>query len=133
MAAALEQAWLGWVVRKTSYPTEEMNTPPAGSWLAHFVARNGADLLDEIQSLRRGFVSKFMINFACLLSNVRNIWKTVDGKVQAGQTNNVVINLADSNASIEGLQAQFLNYPISGLNQIIIIDKSGNITIINGK
>ena len=29
-----------------------------------FVARNGADLLDEIQSLMRGFGSKFTINFA---------------------------------------------------------------------
>jgi hypothetical protein len=29
-----------------------------------FVARNGADLLDEIQSLMRDFGSKFTINFA---------------------------------------------------------------------
>jgi len=29
-----------------------------------FVARNGADLLDEIQALMRGFGSKFTINFA---------------------------------------------------------------------
>lgn len=29
-----------------------------------FVARNGADLLDEIQSLMRGFGSPFTINFA---------------------------------------------------------------------
>jgi transposase len=29
-----------------------------------FVARNGADLLDEIQTLLRGFGSKFTINFA---------------------------------------------------------------------
>ena len=29
-----------------------------------FVARNGADLLDEIQSLMRGFGSTFTINFA---------------------------------------------------------------------
>jgi hypothetical protein len=32
-----------------------------------FVASNGADLLDEIQSLMRGFGSKFTINFVGLL------------------------------------------------------------------
>jgi transposase len=32
-----------------------------------FVASNGAGLLDEIQSLMRGFGSKFTINFAGLL------------------------------------------------------------------
>jgi len=72
-------------------------------------------------------------NYAPETSNVRNIWSTVDGKVQAGQTNSVVINLADSNASVEALQTQFANYPIDGLKQVIVIDKSGNITIIKGK
>jgi transposase len=33
----------------------------------HFIAKNGADLIDEIQPLMRGFRSKFTINFAWLL------------------------------------------------------------------
>jgi len=36
-----------------------------------FIARNGADSLDEVQSLMRGFGSKFTINFGCLLSRTR--------------------------------------------------------------
>jgi transposase len=33
-------------------------------FLRRFVAKNGADLVDEIQTLMRGFGSKFTINFA---------------------------------------------------------------------
>lgn len=51
---------------------------------------------------------------------------SVEEKVQKGQTNNVVINLADSDATVEALQSQFSKYSIDGLQQVIIIDKSGN-------
>jgi hypothetical protein len=36
----------------------------ADAFWRRFAARNGVDLLDEIQSLMRGFGSKFTINFA---------------------------------------------------------------------
>ncbi len=71
-------------------------------------------------------------HYAPETSNVRNIWSTVDGKVLTGQTNNVVINLADSSATMQELQIQFSKHPIVGLEQVIIIDKFGKITIIKG-
>ena len=46
--------------------------------------------------------------------------------MNSGQTNNVVINLADTKASISDLQKQFNDWPIKGLDKVIAIDQSGN-------
>ena len=67
-------------------------------------------------------------NYAPETGSVRNIWSTVEGKVQAGQTNNVVINLADSSADVGKLNTQFNSYPIQNLNHVIVIDQNGNVT-----
>ncbi|WP_180298019.1 CdiA C-terminal domain-containing protein [Snodgrassella alvi] len=64
-------------------------------------------------------------NYAPSSSNIRNIWREVDKKVQKGQTNSVVINLADSKATVTDLQKQFKDWPIKGLNKVIVIDNSG--------
>ncbi|MCO6509137.1 MAG: VENN motif pre-toxin domain-containing protein [Snodgrassella sp.] len=64
-------------------------------------------------------------NYAPSSSNIRNIWREVDKKVQKGQTNSVVINLADSKATVADLQKQFKDWPIKGLNKVIVIDRSG--------
>jgi hypothetical protein len=69
-------------------------------------------------------------NYAPASSSVRNIASNIEEKVIAGQTNNVVVNLADSSATPAALRAQLTNYPVSGLKQVIIIDKSGSFTII---
>jgi filamentous hemagglutinin len=69
-------------------------------------------------------------NYAPASSSVRNIASNIEEKVIAGQTNNVVVNLADSSTTLAALQAQLTNYPVSGLKQVIIIDKSGSFTVI---
>ncbi|WP_457337786.1 CdiA C-terminal domain-containing protein [Rhizobacter sp. P5_C2] len=70
-------------------------------------------------------------NIAPETSNVRNIWSAARDKVEAGQTKNIVINLADSNASVEKLLEQFHKYEIPDLQRVIIIDTSKSITIFN--
>jgi Contact-dependent growth inhibition CdiA C-terminal domain/Pretoxin HINT domain len=69
-------------------------------------------------------------NYAPSTGNVRNIADVVKGKVDSGQANNIVVNLADSPTTSAALQVQLANYPIPGLQQIIIIDKSGQSILI---
>ncbi|WON75603.1 DUF6862 domain-containing protein [Serratia sp. UGAL515B_01] len=64
-------------------------------------------------------------NYAPSSGNIRNIWREVKKKVEKGQTNSVVINLADTKASVSDLQKQFSDWPVKGLNKIIVIDQSG--------
>ncbi|MDQ1816775.1 hemagglutinin repeat-containing protein [Massilia sp. CCM 9210] len=72
-------------------------------------------------------------NYAPATSNTRSIWTTVDGKVQSGQANNIVVNLADSKVNMKALEEQFATYPIQGLQEVIVIDAAGHITIIKGR
>ncbi|HFF8525200.1 TPA: VENN motif pre-toxin domain-containing protein, partial [Providencia rettgeri] len=65
-------------------------------------------------------------NYAPKSSSVRNIWSEVKGKIDKGQTNNVVINMSDTKVSVPELQQQLTKWPIMGLDKVIIIDKSGN-------
>ncbi|MEX6158384.1 VENN motif pre-toxin domain-containing protein [Providencia manganoxydans] len=65
-------------------------------------------------------------NYAPKSGSVRNIWTEVKGKINEGQTNNVVINMSDTKVSAPELQQQFTKWPIVGLDKIIIIDKTGN-------
>ncbi len=65
-------------------------------------------------------------NIAPKTNSVRNIYDRALEKVNSGQTNNVVINLADTKASISDLQKQFNDWPIKGLDKVIAIDQSGN-------
>jgi SPP1 gp7 family putative phage head morphogenesis protein len=57
----------------------------------------------------------------------RNIWSEVQGKVEKGQTNNVVISLRDSGVQEEALRRQFEEWPIEGLREVIIIRRDGTI------
>ena len=65
-------------------------------------------------------------NYAPKTSSVRNIWSGVKEKIDSGQTTNVVINMSDTKVSIPSLQQQLNNWPIIGLDKVIVIDKSGN-------
>ncbi|WP_189339633.1 VENN motif pre-toxin domain-containing protein, partial [Pectobacterium peruviense] len=64
-------------------------------------------------------------NIAPKTNSVRNIYDRALEKVNSGQTNNVVINLADTKANVSDLQKQFHDWPIKGLDKVIVIDQSG--------
>lgn len=66
-------------------------------------------------------------HYAPKSSNVRNIWTEVKGKIDEGQTTNVVVNISDTKVSMQTLQNQFTQWPILGMDKLIIIDKSGNV------
>lgn len=50
-----------------------------------------------------------------------------------GQADNIVVNLKDSPAAPAALQAQLVNYPVPGLQQVIVIDQAGAIFRLNIK
>nr|WP_051916750.1 MULTISPECIES: hemagglutinin repeat-containing protein [unclassified Serratia (in: enterobacteria)] len=65
-------------------------------------------------------------NYAPRSNSVRNIYSEVKTKIDKGQTSNVVINMSDTKVSIPELQKQLTQWPIMGLDKVIIIDKTGN-------
>ncbi|EAQ7296616.1 hypothetical protein CRQ46_24580 [Salmonella enterica] len=69
-------------------------------------------------------------NVAPTTSNVRNVYDRVREKVSSGQTNSVVINMADTEVTIDELKQQFIDWPMDGLDKVIAIDKSGMPVII---
>jgi Contact-dependent growth inhibition CdiA C-terminal domain len=66
-------------------------------------------------------------------ANVRNIWSEVEDKINKGQAERVVINLADSTASVREVIGQFSDFPIPGLRELFIFDQNGNLTVLNWK
>lgn len=56
--------------------------------------------------------------------SVRNIWTEVKGKIDAKQTERVVINLKNWDGEISSLQKQFTDYPVEGLKELMIIDEN---------
>jgi filamentous hemagglutinin len=69
-------------------------------------------------------------NYAPSTSSVRNAASEIKGKVEREQTNNVVVNLADTPITPVAMKEQLTNYPVPGLKQVIIIDNSGTSTVI---
>lgn len=68
-------------------------------------------------------------NYAPATGSVRNMWTYVQGKANAGQAPNVVINLADSPATVDAVTQQFTNYKIPGLQRIVLIDQNGTVSV----
>ncbi len=62
--------------------------------------------------------------------SVRNIWTEVKGKIDAKQTERVVINLKNWDGEISTLQKQFTDYPVEGLKELMIIDKNNIVSHI---
>ncbi|WP_068279916.1 hypothetical protein [Aldersonia kunmingensis] len=62
--------------------------------------------------------------------NVRNIGANIEKKVADGQTDRIVLNLADSNATPEAVGKQLRDWPVPGLKEVIVVDKAGNIVPI---
>jgi diguanylate cyclase (GGDEF)-like protein len=51
----------------------------------------------------------------------RSIWTTVSGKVGKNQAQNFVLNLDGSSVDLAALQTQFVQNPIAGLNDILVV------------
>lgn len=66
-------------------------------------------------------------NYAPSKSNVRGIASEIQGKVDKGQADRIVLNLADSDADLGKLQGQLSDWPIAGLKEVIVIDKQGGV------
>ncbi len=61
-------------------------------------------------------------NYAPSTSKVRNIYSEIKtAKVDSGQATRIVLNLDDSPVTIEALTKQFKDWPMSGLDEIIIV------------
>ncbi len=66
-------------------------------------------------------------NYAPSSSKPRNISSEVAGKIDSGQTKNIIINLKDSSADLQDLIEQFNDWPINGLGDINIITSNGKV------
>ncbi len=69
---------------------------------------------------------EYFDNFAPSTSSARNIWTTVEGKVTSGQARRIVLNLDDSKVAMDQLQKQFKEWPINGLEQVLVV-KNGQV------
>ncbi|WP_407669679.1 CdiA C-terminal domain-containing protein [Paenibacillus kobensis] len=59
-----------------------------------------------------------------------NISSSIQGKVQSGQTDRVVLNLSDWQGDVNTLKKQLSDWPIAGLKEVIAVDSKGNVTNI---
>ncbi|HZH79181.1 MAG TPA: hypothetical protein VEY88_24350 [Archangium sp.] len=66
-------------------------------------------------------------NHAPNTNSARSIWTTAEGKVHSQQARRLVINLADSKVNVAALQKQFAEWPIEGLEQVLVITKDKKI------
>lgn len=66
-------------------------------------------------------------NIAPVTGNPRNIHSRIAEKVADGQTDRVVLNLADSPVDVERLRSQMRDWPIEGLKEVIVIDRNGTV------
>jgi len=95
------------------------------------LANNGYNVQQNPPTLSNGKNPDYIINgqvfdnYAPSTGNVRNVADRIGEKVADGQANNVVVNLTDSSITPSALKNQLMNHPISGLKQVIIIDKTG--------
>jgi hypothetical protein len=64
---------------------------------------------------------KIFDNYAPTSDSPRNIWTEVARKVARGQANRIILNLNDSNVALATLTRQFADWPIAGLEQVLVI------------
>ncbi len=70
---------------------------------------------------------KIYDHIAPRIDDVQKIWGKVKDKVEQGQAPNIVIGLQDSAADEEALRQQFADWPIDGLEDVIIVRGDGTI------
>lgn len=98
---------------------------------AQNLADNGFDVVQNPGVLPNGKTPDLRLNgeiydvVAPSTNRARNIGSRIEGKVVSGQTQNVVVNLADTTVSPSQLTQQLTDYPIAGLKSVVIIDRSG--------
>lgn len=99
---------------------------------ADILAREGFDveqnpIVDGLKNPDYRINGEVYDNYAPSTSNPRNIWSEVREKIDANQTNNVILNLSDSDVDLESLRRQFNDWAIDGLGDVQIITSDGYI------
>ena len=100
------------------------------------LANNGYKVEQNPATLPNGKNPDYIVNgqvfdnYAPSTSSARNAASEIQGKVAKGQTENVVVNLADTTITPAQLQAQLTSYPIPGLKQVVVIDQAGRVVVI---
>jgi Contact-dependent growth inhibition CdiA C-terminal domain len=103
---------------------------------ATILANNGYKVEQNPPTLPNGKNPDYLVNwqifdnYAPSTGNVRNIASGVADKVFKEQASNIVVNLADSKITPAQLKLQLTSYPIPGLKEVIIIDKSGAVATL---
>jgi hypothetical protein len=70
---------------------------------------------------------KIFDNYAPTTRSPRGVRDGIAAKVEKGQADRIVLNMSDTNVQRFALRQELANKPISGLKEIIMIDKLGNI------
>jgi hypothetical protein len=100
---------------------------------AQSLANNGFDVVQNPGTLPNGKTPDLRLNgeiydvVSPSSNRVRNIGSRIEGKVESGQTQNVVVNLSDTTVTPSQLTQQLRDYPVSGLQSVVIIDRSGSV------
>jgi type VI secretion system secreted protein VgrG len=98
------------------------------------LTNNGYDVEQNPPSLPNGRNPDYRINneyydcYAPSTQKPRNIASYIEKeKVLKGQADKVVLNLDDSQVSMEAMKKQLMDYPISGLKEVLVV-KRGSVT-----
>ncbi|MER6300464.1 putative T7SS-secreted protein [Kitasatospora sp. NPDC001539] len=65
--------------------------------------------------------------YAPTAKNPRSIATGIQKKVDEGQADRIVLNLSDSDVDVGAMRKQLNDWPIEGLKEVTVIDKSGNV------
>jgi len=95
---------------------------------AQLLAKNGYDVEQNPPRRSNGKAPDYRINgmyYDCMAPStpsVRNIASRIKReKIDSGQVDRVVLNLDDTSVTVEAMRKQLLDWPISGLKELIAI------------
>jgi Contact-dependent growth inhibition CdiA C-terminal domain len=103
---------------------------------ARILAENGYDVEQNPPKRINGKEPDYKLNgeyadcYAPLTDNARSIRYTISKKVNEGQADRIVLNLEDSQVSLEALKKQLADNPIADLKELIAI-KNGKIILLH--
>lgn len=119
--------------RTTSSDPEAIRGIARENEAAQTLAGSGFDVIQNPGALPNGKTPDLRLNgdvydvVSPSSNRVRNIGSRIEGKVESGQTQNVVVNLADTTVTPSQLTQQLVDYPVPGLRSLVIIDRAGNV------